>query len=107
MRSGHVRHLSATLLLLPLVAACDLVGGDPSPDDAVERLATALSARSLDGVELVEAPNEAKQQLADIVAELKDYPLEVTAGDTEVDDESATTTLHWAWDLPGEDWKYD
>jgi cell division protein FtsI/penicillin-binding protein 2 len=103
MRSG----LAAILPALLLATSCDLVGGDPSPDDAVERLATALSVRNLDGVDLVEAPNEAKQQLADMVAELKDFPVQVTASDAEAKDESATATLHWAWDLPGDDWEYD
>jgi len=103
MRSGLVRLLP----LLLLAGACDLVGGDPSPDDAVEKLATALTARSLEGVDLVEAPEESGKQLTRIVAALKDYPVKVTAGDAEVDDKSATVTLHWAWDLPGDDWEYD
>jgi cell division protein FtsI/penicillin-binding protein 2 len=103
MRSG----LAAILPALLLVTSCDLLGGDPSPDDAVERLATALSARTLDGVDLVAPLNPAMKQLPDVVAEMKDYPVKVTAGDTEVDDKDATATLHWAWDLPGDDWEYD
>jgi cell division protein FtsI/penicillin-binding protein 2 len=103
MRSG----LAAILPALLLATSCDLVGGDPSPDGAVEDLATALSARNLDGVDLAEAPQESSAQLAAIVAEMEDYPVEVTAGETEVKDKAATATLHWAWDLPGEDWEYD
>jgi len=103
MRSG----LLTILPTLLLATACDLIGGDPSPDDAVDRLATALSTRSLEGVDLVEGLNEAGQQLGEIVAELKEFPVEVTAKDAEAKDKSATVTLHWVWDLPGDDWEYD
>jgi cell division protein FtsI/penicillin-binding protein 2 len=103
MRSG----LLTILPTLLLATACDLIGGDPSPDDAVDRLATALSTRSLEGVDLVEGPNEAEQQLGEIVAELKEFPVEVTAKDAEAKDKSATATLRWSWHLPGEDWEYD
>jgi cell division protein FtsI/penicillin-binding protein 2 len=103
MRSG----LLTILPTLLLAAACDLIGGDPSPDDAVDRLATALSTRSLEGVDLVEGPNEAEQQLGEIVAEMKDFPVKVTATDAEAKDKSAAATLRWSWDLPGDDWEYD
>jgi hypothetical protein len=92
---------------LVLASSCSLLGGDPSPEGAVDDLAEALSKRNLDGVELVEAPKESADQLAAAIAALKDYPVTVTADDAEAEDTSATATLHWAWDLPGDDWEYD
>jgi len=103
MRSGLLT-LVPTLLL---ATSCDLVGSDPSPDDAVEGLARVVSTGNLEGVELVEAPNEAHTRLEEILAGVADLRAEVTAGDAEVKDKSASATLHWTWDLPGQDWEYD
>jgi len=104
MRSGAF----AVLVTLSLTTGCDLPGGDPSPDDALEELAGALSEGGLAGVAVADGPADAEKRTAAILAGLAaDHDVDVTAGEAEVDDGKATATLHWRWDLAGQVWEYD
>jgi cell division protein FtsI/penicillin-binding protein 2 len=101
MRSG----LLALLLTLPLTAACDVLGGGPSPDATVAALETALAAKNLDGVPL-QGDGERAKQTGEVLAGLEEYDVAVEAGDIETDDDRATVPLTWTWDLGDDDWSY-
>lgn len=108
MRSGPTLVLSALLTLgLPLLTGCDLPWADPEPDGAAERLASVIGEGSLDGVDLVDAPEESAAALEQVLAGMKGFEAEVAVGDIEVDGERAEATLRWTWLLAGTRWEYD
>ncbi|WP_426247690.1 penicillin-binding transpeptidase domain-containing protein [Nocardioides sp. LHG3406-4] len=95
----RIRTGSAALTLLLLSAclsACDLPWSDgPDPEPVLEGLAGAL--------ETGDVPTE----LAPVLESVADLPRSVTAADTEVADDVATSALTWQWEVAGEPWEYD
>lgn len=94
--------LAATLLLLPLTA-CQ--GGEP-PDATFDDLAAGLAARDLTGVPLDDPT--ASDQLATIWAAVpEDQPVTVETGEVTTEDDTASATLAWTWQLDGTEWSYE
>ncbi|GAB3268143.1 penicillin-binding transpeptidase domain-containing protein [Microbacterium lacusdiani] len=91
------------LLLLPLAACTDAVGD--AARAAAADLAAALSAHTLDGVELAEP--DAAADFAQQVEPLSDYDVEVVADELERDGSEAAVPLHWTWTIEGREWTYD
>lgn len=94
--------VAGALLLLPL-AACQ--GGEP-PDPALDELASGLAVRDLTGVP-VDDP-EAGAQLAEIWAAVpEDQQVTVDVGPVTTEDDAASSTLDWTWQLDGAEWTYE
>lgn len=92
----------AALLLVPLTA-CQ--GGEP-PDATFDDLAAGLAARDLAGVPLDDPT--ASDQLATIWAAVpEDQPVTVESGRVTTEDEVASATLAWTWQLDGTEWSYE
>lgn len=90
------------LLMLPL-AACQ--GGEPA-EPAFAELAAGLAARDLSGVPLDDP--DAGEQLAAIWATVpEDQPIEVDATGVTTEDDSASATLDWTWQLEDAEWAYE
>ncbi|WP_200958017.1 penicillin-binding transpeptidase domain-containing protein [Nocardioides sp. Soil805] len=93
--------LAGVLLLLPL-AACQ--GGEP-PDPVFDDLASGLAGRDLGGVPLDDPA--ADDQLAEIWAAVpEDQQVTVEAGAVTTEDDTASATLDWTWQLDGTEWSY-
>jgi Penicillin binding protein transpeptidase domain/Penicillin-binding Protein dimerisation domain/NTF2-like N-terminal transpeptidase domain len=94
--------LAGVLLLLPLTA-CQ--SGEP-PDATLEELAAGLEARDLSGVPLDDPT--APEQLTDIWAAIpEDQPVAVETGEVTTEDDTASATLDWTWQLDGAEWTYE
>ncbi len=94
--------LAASLLLLPL-AACQ--GGEPA-DGTFDALATGLAARDLGGVP-VDDPTATDQLAAIWAAVPEDQAVTVEAGEVTTEDDTASATLAWSWQLDGTEWSYE
>lgn len=94
--------IATGLLLLPL-AACQ--GGEPA-GPAFAELAAGLSARDLSGVPL-DDPAAGEQLDAIWAAVPEDPAIEVEATGVTTEDDSASATLDWTWQLEGAEWSYE
>ena len=92
----------SSLLLLPL-AACQ--GGEPA-DGTFDALATGLAARDLGGVP-VDDPTATDQLAAIWAAVPEDQAVTVEAGEVTTEDDTASATLAWSWQLDGTEWSYE
>src|SRR5688572_23251463 len=94
--------IATGILLLPL-AACQ--AGEPA-EPAFAELAAGLSARDLSGVPLDDPA--AGEQLAAIWAAVpEDQPIEVDTTGVTTEDDAASATLDWTWQLEGAEWSYE
>ncbi|MBD8869349.1 penicillin-binding protein [Nocardioides sp. MJB4] len=90
-----------------LFSAAACTSSDDGADDVSDEgaaalageLASALTARQVEGV-----PGADQEALERI---LPDLAATVTAGGVETEDDTATATLSWEWETPGEAWRYD
>jgi hypothetical protein len=91
-------------LLLATLPACtpgeDTDGAESLTDD----LATALTERDLADVPM---DGGGQKELDATLGSAADLPAKVAAGDVDVDGDSATATLRWTWETPGEPWTYE
>jgi hypothetical protein len=102
--SRSLRSLTAGGALLLVLGACSLPGLGPDPDEALDRLASALTAGSLEGVDLAgDDARAAKEHTA--ITEAMDAP-EVSAGDVSTDGDTATGRLDWRWKVAAQTWSY-
>ena len=127
-RTIRTRSVIGGVLLLGagLLSGCSVPGFGPDPEEALDRLATALAERDLEGVELAggqsvqkateelttitegldpEAGSEADPE-ADPDADPQDGP-EVEGELDTSEDGSATGTLRWTWPVGPERWSYE
>ena len=102
------RTLALATALLLLACGCALPGSGPDPDDAVRRLARALSAGNLDGVAFVggsTAPDREYAALTEGLGSLRQAAT-VRARGVSADGDSATARLGWSWKTGAEPWSY-
>ena len=110
MRPTAVRRSVTTMaaggcLLLTLVA-CSVPGfGGPDPDEAVDRLAEALSAGDVTGVDFVDDDAVAAKEHAALTEGVG--KADVTAGPVSTDGDTATASLAWRWAVGSETWAYE
>lgn len=105
--------LLAVLLLIPALAACT---NQEAPDGAAAELAEALESGTLPaGVVGSDGAADPAEEYAAAVAALlgeeaeRQAEVEVTASRTvedEGDEDTATTTLDWTWEIDGHEWSY-
>jgi hypothetical protein len=94
--------LAGVLLLLPLTA-CQ--SGEPA-DATFDELASGLAVRDLGGVPLDDPT--ATEQLTEIWAAVpEEQAVTVEAGEVTTEDDTASATLAWAWQLDGAEWTYE
>ena len=107
--TGRVtRHVAGLVLLGLLASACSLPGfGGPDPEAAVRRLATALSAGSVEGVRFVGGASTPKKQYAAVTAAVQDeLAVDVRPGPVTTDGDAATGRLDWTWKIGAGSWSY-
>lgn len=108
MRPTAVRRSLSSLmaggLLLLVLAGCSLPGRGPDPDDAVQRLATSLSAGNVKGVDFVDDAQASKGYAA--VTDGLEEP-EVSPGSVSTDGDTATGKLDWRWKVGSRTWSYE
>jgi cell division protein FtsI/penicillin-binding protein 2 len=100
----------AAVLLAGSLSACDAVArvSGPDPQDAAERLATALESGSFTGVGFDEdTPAAVTQAYAEVVDGLGDLQPSVSAGEVEESGDTARVNLTWSWPVAGRQWAYD
>jgi hypothetical protein len=90
--------------LLLVLSACSIPGFGPDPDDALERLATSLSAGNVGGVEFVGDDATASKSFATVINGLDGAS--VKAGGVSTDGDSASGRLGWAWTFGSKTWTY-
>lgn len=98
--------LMVTLILVTLssaVAGCSLMAGDGA-DEAADRLASSLSALTLDGVELTSESDRERFEAA--VDGMGDVTVAVSVAEVDTGDATATVSLSWTWELDKRDWRY-
>lgn len=94
--------LAGVLLLLPLTA-CQ--SGEPA-DATFDELASGLAVRDLGGVPLDDPT--ATEQLAEIWAAVpEEQAVTVEAREVTTEDDTASATLVWTWQLDGAEWAYE
>lgn len=96
----HTALICAVLLLLP---GCSSGADQEAAEGLASQLATALSAGQLGDVPVLGGGQE---ELDTIVAGMDDTPAMVSVDTVEVEGDSATATLAWQWETPGEPWRY-
>ncbi len=94
----------ALLCVLGGLAACSDVDGE-SADEAAEQLATGLSTHSLEQVQLTSDAD--RERYAEVVRNMRDLPVQVSATEVDEDDSSAAVTLAWTWTLGDLEWAYE
>jgi hypothetical protein len=90
--------------LLLVLSACSIPGFGPDPDDALERLATSLSAGNVGGVDFVGDDATASKSFATVINGLDGAS--VKAGGVSTDGDSASGRLGWAWTFGSKTWTY-
>ncbi len=102
------RRVVGLVLLGLLATACGVPGfGGPDPEAAVRRLATALSAGSVGGVDFVGGAATPKQQYAAVTAAVQGrLSVGVRPGKVTADGDSATGRLDWSWKIGTGSWRY-
>lgn len=91
------------------LTGCSLLESAPDPADTASDLAAALAVGDFSGVPLASpTAAEAAEEWTGILTDLEDVEREVTLGEVTRDEERATATLRWTWDLgTGEAWAYE
>lgn len=90
------------LVILAASGACSDSG--QSAEDAADKLATALSELDLSSVRTTQ--DGAAAELEDLVEPLAETPVAVDVESVGTQDDRATVTLAWRWDLDGREWSY-
>ncbi|MCW2847378.1 MAG: penicillin-binding protein [Marmoricola sp.] len=98
-----LKAIAAGSLLLLGLGACSLPGSGPDPQDALDRLATALSAGNVKGVEFTSTG--APAQYAAVTAGVHDA--DVSAGKATSDGDTASGRLRWRWKVGPKTWSYE
>ncbi len=95
------------LLGTGLLSGCSVPGFGPDADEAVDRLASALADRDLEGIELAggKTAAQATEELTTITEDLGDP--EVSGEVTTTEGDRATATLRWTWPVGTEKWSYE
>jgi hypothetical protein len=91
--------------LLLLLSACSVPGFGPDPDDAVQRLATSLSAGNVEGVDFVGDDATASKAFGTVINGLDGA--RVKAGAVSTDGDSASGRLGWTWTVGSKTWSYE
>ncbi len=104
-----IRPLAAGGCLLLALTACTVPGFGPDPDDAVDRLAAALSEGNLEGVDFVGGNAGAAKEYDAVTGGLTGglTDAEVSAGSASADGDSATAGLDWTWKVGSKTWSYE
>ncbi len=92
-----------TCLALAALPACSSGDDQAAAEALAADLAAALTAGQLGAVPVVGGGQE---ELDALVAGIDDIPAAVTVDAVEVDGDTATATLRWQWETPGEPWRY-
>ena len=92
--------ICAVLLLLP---GCGSGADQEAAEGLAAQLATALTAGQLGDVPV---RGGGQEDLDTIVSGMDDTPARVSVDTVEVEGDSATATLAWQWETPGEPWRY-
>ncbi|MET0999461.1 MAG: penicillin-binding transpeptidase domain-containing protein, partial [Marmoricola sp.] len=91
--------------LLLILTACSVPGFGPDPDDAVGRLATALSAGNVKGVDFAEGNAAAAKEYTAVMGGLAGA--KVSAGSASAEGDSASASLDWTWKVGSKTWSYE
>lgn len=109
MRPTAVRRSLSTMaaggILLLTLSACSIPGFGPDVDEAVDRLARALSAGDVKGVDFLDDDGAAAREYAALTEDLG--KAEVSAGRVSTEGDSATAELGWTWKVGPQTWAYD
>ena len=104
-----MRRLSAAVVVLLALTACDpaeTVTG-PDPQDAADALAAALRSGDFTDVAFTDAtPEDVTKEYAEVVDGMGDIEPVVSAGDVDEGDGTATVPLSWTWPVAGDEWSY-
>jgi cell division protein FtsI/penicillin-binding protein 2 len=87
------------------LTGCQLLGEGEDPSEALDALAAGLTSGDLSAVAFDSA--DAVEAYAAVVDGLGELHPQVSAGDAEVTDDSATAPVSWTWELDGQPWTYD
>lgn len=102
MKKNRTSGALAVLVSMSLLSAC--LPSDTKADSLAAELEDALSAHTLQDVPLVNA--EAAASFATLVEPLRDFPVQVTAGEINYDMNDAVLPLQWAWAIGENTWEY-
>ena len=97
--------LAVAGILLLTLTSCSVPGFGPDPDDAADRLAKALTAGDLKGVDFFGGNAAAAKEYAAVTDDVGDA--KVSAGSASADGDSATARLDWRWQVGSKTWSYD
>ncbi len=97
--------LAVAGILLLILTSCSVPGFGPDPDDAADRLAKALTAGDLKGVDFFGGNAAAAKEYAAVTDDVGDA--KVSAGSASADGDSATARLDWRWQVGSKTWSYD
>lgn len=100
-----VRSLAAGGFALLTLTACTVPGSGPDADQAMVRLAKALSSGTVEGVEFVGGNAAAAKEYAALTDGVA-HP-EVSEDGVSTDGDSATGRLGWTWKVGSQTWSYD
>ena len=100
-----ISSLAAGGCLLLTLSACSFPGFGPDADEAVDRLAKALSAGGVKGVDFLDDDSAAAKEYAAVTDGLGDA--KVSADGVSTDGDSATARLDWHWQVGSKTWAYD
>jgi cell division protein FtsI/penicillin-binding protein 2 len=98
--------------LLLVLGACTPPGAGPDADEAVQRLATSLSAGSVKGVEFTGSESDAAKAYAAVTDGLSGGLIsgaddaKVSAGTVSTDGDTAIGKLDWSWQVGSKSWSY-
>jgi hypothetical protein len=100
----------AAVVLTGSLASCDAVAevSGPDPQDAADRLATALASGSFAEVGFTDGtPADVTDAYDQVVDGMGDLEPSVSAGEVDESGDTATAPLTWAWPVAGDEWTYD
>jgi cell division protein FtsI/penicillin-binding protein 2 len=116
MRPFAARRSSRSIVaggaLLLVLGACTFPGAGPDADEAVQRLATSLSAGSVKGVEFTGSESDAAKAYAALTDGLSGGLIGgaegamVSAGTVSTDGDTALGKLDWSWRVGSTSWSY-
>ena len=89
--------------LIMTIAACGSGADQKAAEGLASQLATGLTAGQLGEVPI---QGGGQAELDAVVAGMDGIPATVTVDTVELDGDSATATLGWQWEMPGEPWRY-
>ncbi len=107
MRPTAVRRSITTMagVLLLALSACTVPGFGPDAEEAVDRLAEALSSGDVSGVDFVKddaAATKDHKAITDGMAKA-----DVSVGSVATDGDAATGSLSWSWKVGSQTWSYE